>query len=257
MNKYKIATIGSHTTLQILKGAKEEGFSTIAICKREMIDIYRRFGVADKIIEIDDYPDFLELGEALKKENAIVIPHASFVAYIDLDKLERMNIMYFGNRKILKWESDRNLEREFLNRAGLKTPLIFKRPEDIDRAVIIKLFGARGGKGYFVVNNEVEFKEKIKAFKDTKYIIQEYIVGVPLYAHYFYSRMNKELEIMGFDKRYESNLDFYIFELSARIVAGTNPFIDGSPYSYIKYGQNVSTGRRIAMEINQAINENR
>jgi len=44
------------------------------------------------------------------------------------------------------------------------------------------------------------------------------------------------------------NLDFKVFEISARIVAGTNPYPSGSPYSeYIQ--NNLSTGRRIAQEI--------
>jgi 5-formaminoimidazole-4-carboxamide-1-(beta)-D-ribofuranosyl 5'-monophosphate synthetase len=43
-------------------------------------------------------------------------------------------------------------------------------------------------------------------------------------------------------------LEFRCFEISARIVAGTNPFIGGSPYSeMIEPG--LSTGRRIAKEI--------
>jgi 5-formaminoimidazole-4-carboxamide-1-(beta)-D-ribofuranosyl 5'-monophosphate synthetase len=46
-------------------------------------------------------------------------------------------------------------------------------------------------------------------------------------------------------------LEFRVFEVSARIVAGTNPFIAGSPYSeMIEPG--LSTGRRIAQEIKQA-----
>ena len=46
---------------------------------------------------------------------------------------------------------------------------------------------------------------------------------------------------------------FSIIEISCRIVAGTNLFIDGSPYSSLYYDKEVSTGRRIAMEINEAI----
>ena len=47
------------------------------------------------------------------------------------------------------------------------------------------------------------------------------------------------------------NLDFKVFEISARIVAGTNPYASGSPYSeYIQ--NNLSTGRRIAQEIKYA-----
>jgi 5-formaminoimidazole-4-carboxamide-1-(beta)-D-ribofuranosyl 5'-monophosphate synthetase len=47
-----------------------------------------------------------------------------------------------------------------------------------------------------------------------------------------------------------------VFEISSRIVAGTNPFISGSPYSdLIEPG--LSTGRRIAQEIRHAGANNR
>jgi len=44
------------------------------------------------------------------------------------------------------------------------------------------------------------------------------------------------------------DLDIVIFEISARIVAGTNPFISGSPYADMIH-PSLSTGRRIAQEI--------
>ena len=43
-------------------------------------------------------------------------------------------------------------------------------------------------------------------------------------------------------------LDFKVFEISARIVAGTNPYVSGSPYSEL-IQPDLSTGRRIAQEI--------
>jgi 5-formaminoimidazole-4-carboxamide-1-(beta)-D-ribofuranosyl 5'-monophosphate synthetase len=46
-------------------------------------------------------------------------------------------------------------------------------------------------------------------------------------------------------------LEFRVFEISARIVAGTNPFVAGSPYSEM-VAPNLSTGRRIAQEIKMA-----
>ena len=160
-------------------------------------------------------------------------------------------------------------------------------------------------------------------------MLQEYVVGVPLYIHYFYSTITKELEILSFDKRYESNadsigrikaedqlaanihtsytivgnipvvvresllplmfdmgdrvvetsrevcggkglfgpfcletivtrkLEIFVFEISARIVAGTNPFIKGSPYMDLKYDEPMSTGRRLARDIKQAIEQGR
>jgi len=48
-------------------------------------------------------------------------------------------------------------------------------------------------------------------------------------------------------------LEIFVFEISARIVAGTNPFIEGSPYSALKYDVPMSTGRRIARDIKEAI----
>ncbi|MGH9388587.1 MAG: DUF1297 domain-containing protein, partial [Vicinamibacteria bacterium] len=46
-------------------------------------------------------------------------------------------------------------------------------------------------------------------------------------------------------------LEFKVFEISTRIVAGTNLFISGSPYSDL-VEPGMSTGRRIARELRLA-----
>jgi len=51
------------------------------------------------------------------------------------------------------------------------------------------------------------------------------------------------------------DLNFKVFEISARIVAGTNPYISGSPYSEL-IQPDMSTGRRIAQEIKFAAKKN-
>jgi 5-formaminoimidazole-4-carboxamide-1-(beta)-D-ribofuranosyl 5'-monophosphate synthetase len=51
---------------------------------------------------------------------------------------------------------------------------------------------------------------------------------------------------------YDSEGRFTAFEFSARIVAGTNLYVDGSPYSYLQYNEPMSVGRRIAREIKLA-----
>lgn len=330
LKKYKIATVGSHSALQILKGAKQEGFSTIAVCLKNRDKPYRIFNVADEIITINTYNDIFKIEQDLKNKNGIFIPHASLIEYLGFEKIEKLSIPYFGNKKIIRFESDRNIEKKWLKAAGLKIPKIFKNPKDIDRSVIVKFHGAKGGKGYFLAKNEKDFREKIKPhYIKQDYVIQEYIVGVPMFIHYFYSPLTNELEIMGFDKRYESNVDslgrisardqmvlpkvdpsyvivgnipivvresflpliiemgeevvaqskkitprglfgpfcletimtpeqeIFTFEISARIVAGTNPYIQGSPYTWLKYNEPMSTGRRIAREIKNAILQNR
>ena len=57
--KYTIATLGSHSALQILKGAKDEGFKTLAVCLKGREKPYQLFGVADEIIVINSYQEFL------------------------------------------------------------------------------------------------------------------------------------------------------------------------------------------------------
>lgn len=322
--EYAVATVGSHSALQILNGGKEEGFRTIAVCLKEHSFIYRHFNVADKIIELSSYDEFQKVEDDLIKENAILVPHASLITYVGTDVIERIKVPYYGNRMILSWESNRDRQREWLRKAGVNIPRIYETPEDIDTLCIVKFHGAKGGQGYFLVRNENDFYDKIGTAKE--YFIQEYVVGTPVYAHYFYSVIRGEIELMGFDRRYESNVDgitripagfqeglnatytivgnlplvlresllpkvfnigqrvveasreickpgiygpfcletvvtpdlkFYVFEISARIVAGTNVSMNGSPYTYLKHGKPMSTGRRIAVEIREAIEQDR
>jgi 5-formaminoimidazole-4-carboxamide-1-(beta)-D-ribofuranosyl 5'-monophosphate synthetase len=325
---YTIATLGSHSALQILKGAHDEGFNTLAIANRETERLYRSFAFVDEVIVLEKYEDFSGLVPELERRKIIIVPHGSFVAYVPLEEHKRMPIPYFGNKAILDWEASRELQRQWLTRAGLRLPRQFTTGAEIDRPVIVKLYGALGGKGYIFLRDSKDFEENAADLARKAYILQEYIIGVPLYIHYFYSPLTNKLEIMSMDVRYETNVDslgriparaqegmditpsyvvignmpvtlresmlaevyrmgedvvrisreicppkglfgafcietiispeakFYVMEISARIVAGTNPFIDGSPYSYLNYSEPMSTGRRIAREIKNALLSN-
>lgn len=328
VSDYSIATLGSHSALQILKGAHDEGFKTIAVVKKGYEEPYRSYRVADEIISIDEYPDFNKLEQQLIDKNAILIPHGTLFAACSVDQLKLNKMQYFGDKQVLELEESRAKQRQWLLDSGLTMPKIFERPEDIDRPAIIKFNGAGGGKGYFLAKNKAEFDEKMKEHQDTKYIIQQYIIGNPIYVHYFYSPLNDELEIMSMDKRYETNVDsigrisaqdqldlnlqtsyniignipivaresmlaeffrmgrqvvdkskeltnkgmfgpfclemvvtpdmeYFVFEISARIVAGSNPYVDGSPYTALRYDEPMSTGRRIAREIKNAIEQDK
>jgi 5-formaminoimidazole-4-carboxamide-1-(beta)-D-ribofuranosyl 5'-monophosphate synthetase len=329
---YKIATLGSHSALQILYGAKQEGFSTIAICEKGREQPYKSYKVADKIILVDSFKDIINIQDELLEENAILIPHGTFVDAISQENMSKLKVPYFGNKAVLRWEADRMLQREWLKKAGLTLPKIYLKPEDIDGPAIVKFYGARGGKGFFLAQTPEEFGRKMaereKHAAAHAYLIQEYIIGAPVYSHYFYSPLNDEIEVMSFDKRYESNVDsigriaakdqldlgletsynitgnvplvvresllpeifrmgeavikaskkldmngkglygpfsletvitpdlkFFVFEISARIVAGTNLYMDGSQYTQLRYKEPMSTGRRIAREIKTAIEQ--
>ena len=50
-----IATLGSHCSLQVLKGAKDEGLKTILVCEKKREKLYRRFPFIDELIMAVSY----------------------------------------------------------------------------------------------------------------------------------------------------------------------------------------------------------
>ncbi|OIO22468.1 5-formaminoimidazole-4-carboxamide-1-(beta)-D-ribofuranosyl 5'-monophosphate synthetase [Candidatus Micrarchaeota archaeon CG08_land_8_20_14_0_20_49_17] len=327
-----IATVCSHSALQIFYGARQEGFKTIGIVTPKRRELYESFKHAkpDIFIEVDD-PSIIPEQELLE-HNAILVPHGSIVAY-NKDSLLDMHVPIMGNRKSLLWESSRESMFKWIEHAGLERPKILK-PDEIDRPCIVKFSGARGGMGYQVVNSPAEFYEKFAVGGKVPegLLIQEFLIGIRVYPHFFYSPITADgyhahkgsVELIGFDRRVESNIDesyrcrsigidikpsftvignepitvresllgevfemakkivvsadelfggipgpfsfetvcdenmqFYVFEISSRIVAGTNVYAKGSMYTMFNHGVPISMGQRIAKEIKHAIKENR
>ncbi|MEM1873583.1 MAG: formate--phosphoribosylaminoimidazolecarboxamide ligase, partial [Acidilobaceae archaeon] len=196
--------------------------------------------------------------------------------------------------------------------------------------VIVKLPGAKGGRGYFIEKDPEAVRRRVESLvasgaisSPREVIVQEYVLGVTAYVHYFYSPLFDRVEILGADIRYESDIDgisripswlasgtlvdptftvvgniplvlresilvkymeygvrfveatrrlsppgiigpfclesvidrdmnIKVFEFSGRIVAGTNLYVAGSPYSYLYWSEPMSMGRRIAREIKEA-----
>jgi 5-formaminoimidazole-4-carboxamide-1-(beta)-D-ribofuranosyl 5'-monophosphate synthetase len=331
-----IATLGSHCSLQVLKGAKDEGLKSILICEKKRESLYRRFNFIDELILVDSFSEILDekCYSILEKNNAILIPHGTLISQMSSTEIESIKIPIFGNKSILRWESDRDLKEKLMLEAKLNVPKSISNPKDINKLVIAKRHGAAGGKGYFLASNEKEYNKKrdhlisqciIKG--DDDLYLQEYVSGVLAYLQYFYSPLKDELEFFGVDKRHESDIEglaripsseqmemnevpsfnviansplvlresllsevysmgerfvdaakrlvtpgmngpfciegvydadakFYSFEFSARIVAGTNIFMEGSPYSTLLYDEPMSMGRRIAREIKNAESSN-
>lgn len=335
-----IGTLGSHTSLNIFKGAKDEGFKTVCVCREREAVIYKKFPLADEMIIVKEYGELLEepVQEKLRKMNVVLVPHGSFTAYLSTEEMaSSLRVPMFGNRQLLHWEANRKEQEEWLCRAGLRLPATVKTPDDIDRLVIAKMPGARGGTGYFLADSPPAFRKKFKEMvgrglleKDDhgRMLLQEYILGVNVYPHYFSSIIRNEVELLGIDRRYESAVDaiskipakeqlamevnptytivgnlplalresllpdlirmgdsvnlkakelaapgiigpfcletvitddlkIYTFEISARIVAGSNIGIGTSPYAYLKFGENMYMGRRIALEIKEARQQGR
>ncbi|MFP3950159.1 MAG: formate--phosphoribosylaminoimidazolecarboxamide ligase [Candidatus Micrarchaeia archaeon] len=318
---FSIATICSHSALQIFHGAKQYGIKTVGICTEESRELYETFPYAkpDELLIVDDYSRIPV--DELRKRNSILIPHGSLVEYAG-DRIKDLALPIFGNRGSLLFERDRNNMFDWMKKAGLRIPRILQ-PEQIDGPAIVKFPGAKGGKGYLVVNSPDEYYQKVA--EGAKTMIQEFIVGVRAYAHYFhsfdgdagYSTNYGRVEMLGVDQRMETNadeiarqlsvganipisftvmgnqalvlresllpkymemgrgicnsskelfggihgpfcvetiitddLDIYSFEISARIVAGTN--LLETPYSLYTHGTDYTTGMRIAKELKDA-----
>lgn len=319
---FKIATICSHSSLQIFRGARDEGIKTIGIVRKERKELYESFslGKPNEFLVIDDIDDIP--ADELIAQNAVIVPHGSFVEYVG-DKVDNLKVPIYGNRASLVWERSRERMFEWMQKAGIKTPKLL-RPDEINGPALVKFPGAKGGRGYRIVLSKHDFD---KAIGDRECMIQEFIIGVRAYPHYFFSPFSKigyktrdgRIELMGVDKRVESsadeiaravsagmhptmtftvmgneplvlresllydymemgrkiseksfdlfggvfgpfcietiideNLEIYAFEVSARIVAGTNIYPEGSPYSVYYRKETMSMGRRIARELKEA-----
>lgn len=306
----------------------------MGLCVGPPARFYDAFPLArpDRFLSVDRVQDLPLAQDGIREAGGILIPHGSFVEYLGPEKFQRMDVPVFGNRAVIAWESDRRKEREWLESAKVLMPRRYEEASEVDGPVIVKYYGAKGGKGFFLAKNAAQLKE----FRPTgPYVIQEYVLGTRYYMHFFYSPLSDRgyrvghgsLELLGMDRRDEANIDelyklgaqeellragirptfvvtgnvpvilresllpqvfeaaariversielfggmvgpfcvegimtedlqFKVFEISTRIVAGTNLFISGSPYSdFVEPG--LSTGRRIAQEIVRAQAEDR
>ena len=331
-----VATLGSHCSLQVLKGAKDEGLKTLLVCEKKRERLYKRFPFIDELIIVDSFKEVLDskVQNILEQNDSVLIPHGTLIAQMSSDEIESIKTPVFGNKWILRWESDREMKEKLMREATLPMPKPVTNPKEIEKLSIVKRQGAAGGKGYFMVANEDDYNTKRNQLisegiisKDETLYIQEYAAGVLAYLTFFYSPLKEELEFYGVDQRHESDIEglgripseqqlksnkvpsfnvignsplvlreslldevytmgenfveaakrivspgmngpfciegvydenakFTSFEFSARIVAGSNIYMDGSPYYTLLFNESMSMGKRIAREIKTASETN-
>lgn len=226
MEKLAVATVASHTALQILRGAKKHGFRTIAVARGEdTVRFYRQFWFIDDVW-VADFKNFTKTAERLVEENALFVPHGSYVEYVGWRQALEAPVPTLGCRELLRVEADQFKKMRLLEKAGVPIPKIYMSPAEVDRPVIVKLFGAKGGRGYFVARDRHELAEKLKTVNED-YIIQEYLFGVTAYYHYFSSPVYSRVEIFGLDIRYETNVDGRTFGWAEPtfVVVGNLPLV--------------------------------
>ncbi|MBI2017631.1 DUF1297 domain-containing protein [Candidatus Daviesbacteria bacterium] len=230
-----IAVLGSHSALDVCRGAKDLGFKTLVIVQKGRDKTYAKYyksngeiGCVDEVIELENFKDILseKVQKELLKRNAIFIPHRSFEVYInDYNAIEKkFKVPMFGNKFLLKCEergTGNNVDQyKIMEEAGIRYPKQFKNPSEIDGPCVVKVMAKYLGfeRGFFIVNSPETFysrsQELIGQGRITqealdRAILEEYLVGVQVNFNYFYSPLHKRVELIGTDTRRQTNAEGY------------------------------------------------
>ncbi len=228
---FTIAVVGSHSALDVCRGAKDEGFKTLVVVEKGRDKTYANYfksrqglGCVDEVLNVDKFKDILkpDIQKRLIDKNVIFIPHRSFEVYIDdYDAIEKdFNVPIFGNKKLLRYEErdQKPNQYDILQKAGIKYPKIFKNPKDIDRLVIVKVLEKERGfeRAFFLADSHKSYsaqsEQLIKDGRITEVslkssVIEEFVLGVQVNFNFFYSKVNMRLELLGTDTRRQTNLD--------------------------------------------------
>ncbi|BAD84620.1 hypothetical protein, conserved, containing DUF1246 and DUF1297 domains [Thermococcus kodakarensis KOD1] len=188
-----VSTIASHSSLQILLGAKKEGFKTRLYVSPKRRPFYSSLPIVDDLVVAEEMTSILN-------DDGIVVPHGSFVAYLGIEAIEKAKARFFGNRRFLKWETTFELQDKALEGAGIPRVEVVE-PEDAkpDELYFVRIEGPRGGSGHFIVEGS-ELEERLSTLEEP-YRVERFIPGVYLYVHFFYSPILERLELLGVDER--------------------------------------------------------
>ena len=227
LKKVTVGTIGSHSALEIMDGAKDENMKTVCICQRGRDLPYRRFKrLADEIILLDKFSDIMnrENQEKLRELNTIMVAHRAFTAYLGYDNIENnLKVPIFGNRWLLRAEERTATRNQYylLEKAGIRHPKIYRKPSDIDGPAIVKVQEARRKleRAFFSVSSYEDYKKKSRQRIEQKLVskqdlekatIEEYVPGTYFNLNYFVSPLTGEMDFLGIERRLQTNLHDFV-----------------------------------------------
>ncbi|MEL9969359.1 MAG: formate--phosphoribosylaminoimidazolecarboxamide ligase family protein [Metallosphaera sp.] len=220
----KIGALASHSALDVFDGAKDEGFYTVALCKKGRDRPYREFKrIVDTCLVLNDFKEMIDekIQETLIEQETLIVPNRSMAVYLGYDAIEAMKVKFFGNKNILRWE-ERTGEKNYyriLDEARIKRPKTMK-PDEVDGPVIVKMPEARRRveRGFFFASDRKDFEEKIsRLLKDgvideqgiKNMVIEEFIFGAYFNINYFNSIVFNRVEIISVDRRIQSDWDSF------------------------------------------------
>src|SRR4030042_5705545 len=220
-----IGVLGSHSALEIASGARQEGFQTVVVCQKGREKTYTRYyeNLFDHVIMLDKFQDIIK-PDSIAKLNSlqtVFVPNRSFSVYTGYENIEeKFTVPLMGNRYMLRTEERKTPRNQqyLLQKAGILTPKTFKSPDEIDRLAIVKVSEKERSieRAFFYASSPEEYRKKAserikkgiispEALK--KAIIEEYVVGAKFNANFFWSPLADDLDLLGFDKRVQTDLD--------------------------------------------------
>ena len=254
-----VGTIGSHSALEIMDGAKDENLKTICICQKGRELPYRRFKrLADEIILLDKFSDIIypENQEKLRQSNTIMVAHRAFTAYLGYDNIEsNLRVPVFGNRLLLRAEERTAPRNQYylLEKSGIRHPKLYHKPSDIDGPAMIKVQEAtrKLERAFFIASSYEDYEKKSKQKIEQGLVtrqdldratIEEYVPGTYFNLNFFVSPLTGETEFLGIERRLQTNIHD-IASLSAR----QQMEID-VPIQYIEVGHTPASIRESLLE---------
>lgn len=222
-SNFRVGVLGSHSALEIMDGAKDEGLQTLVICQKGRDIPYRRFSrIADEIVTINSFKDMAsaKMQKWLRDTNTIIVPHRALTAYLGYDTIEsKFLVPIFGNRSLFKAE-ERSLSKNqyyLLEKSGVRLPKIFKNPKKIDRPAIVKVqektrkleraFFTVSSYSDYVEKSEERIKKGIIHKEDLrKASIEELVLGTYMNFNYFHTPVSGQVDFIGIERRLQTNL---------------------------------------------------
>jgi len=218
-----VGVLGSHSALEVMDGAKDEGFPTVVLCQKGREAPYQRFRrIADKIVILDRFDGMLkkQVQEVLRRANTIIVPHRSLTAYLGYPAIEnRLKLPILGNRTLFQAEERDHPKNQYhlLKKARIKFPRVLNDPRDITSPSIVKVQEKERHleRAFFTVSSYSDYKEKSEAKIKNGMIdrselgrasIEELAIGTYLNFNYFHTPISKYVDFLGIERRLQTNL---------------------------------------------------
>ncbi len=225
VDEVTIGVLGSHSALEIAYGARQEGLETLVVSERGREKTYTQHyaNLFDHVLLVDQFKKMVEpeIQQRMRDLKTVFVPNRSFATYVGYGRIEEEFLVpIMGNRRILRAEERYEEENQYhlLDAAGIKRPKELNSPAEIDSLSIVKVQEKDRSveRAFFYASSYEEFRTRAEKRIERGIIteedlaeatIEEVALGGLFNANYFWSPITDEIDLLGFDRRIQTDLD--------------------------------------------------